>query len=93
MNKTENPRKALGKGLNVLLAARTQAPPMPLPPSAATADGRANDHCGDRFRSTRTRFSPDAVFSRIALLNWRNPFAPTALCSPWLSGRREPGTS
>jgi ParB family chromosome partitioning protein len=29
MNKTENPRKVLGKGLNALLASRTQAPPTP----------------------------------------------------------------
>ncbi len=35
MNKTENPRKVLGKGLNALLSARTQAPPPP-PPVAAT---------------------------------------------------------
>jgi ParB family chromosome partitioning protein len=29
MNRTENPRKVLGKGLNALLATRTQAPPAP----------------------------------------------------------------
>jgi ParB family transcriptional regulator, chromosome partitioning protein len=31
MNKTENPRKVLGKGLHALLAARTQAPAVALP--------------------------------------------------------------
>jgi ParB family chromosome partitioning protein len=33
MNKTDNPRKVLGKGLNALLTNRTQAPPPP-PPAA-----------------------------------------------------------
>jgi ParB family chromosome partitioning protein len=35
MNKSENPRKVLGKGLNALLSTRTQAPPaVPSPPAA-----------------------------------------------------------
>jgi len=34
MNKTENPRKVLGKGLNALLATRTQAPAAPVPSPA-----------------------------------------------------------
>jgi ParB family transcriptional regulator, chromosome partitioning protein len=33
MNKAENPRKVLGKGLNALLSNRTQAPPPPLRPA------------------------------------------------------------
>ena len=32
MNRTENPRKVLGKGLNALLSTRTQAPAAPAPP-------------------------------------------------------------
>ncbi len=42
MNRTENPRKVLGKGLNALLSTRTQAPPAPQhtppPPPAKPAD-------------------------------------------------------
>jgi ParB family chromosome partitioning protein len=34
MNRTENPRKVLGKGLNALLSTRTQAPPVPAAPEA-----------------------------------------------------------
>ena len=40
MNKTENPRKALGKGLGALLPTRTQAPPPAAP--AARCDRRAS---------------------------------------------------
>src|SRR5436305_15081210 len=37
MNRTENPRKVLGKGLNALLSARTQAPPpAPIEPAQPT---------------------------------------------------------
>jgi ParB family chromosome partitioning protein len=37
MNRTENPRKVLGKGLNALLSSRTQAPPPePVPPAQPT---------------------------------------------------------
>jgi ParB family chromosome partitioning protein len=35
MNRTENPRKVLGKGLNALLSTRTQAPAVPEPPELA----------------------------------------------------------
>jgi ParB family chromosome partitioning protein len=35
MNRTENPRKVLGKGLNALLSTRTQAPTAPEPPETA----------------------------------------------------------
>jgi ParB family transcriptional regulator, chromosome partitioning protein len=38
MNKTENPRKVLGKGLNALLATRTQAPAAIAPETPASAD-------------------------------------------------------
>jgi ParB family transcriptional regulator, chromosome partitioning protein len=38
MNKTDNPRKVLGKGLNALLATRTQAPAPAAPETAASAD-------------------------------------------------------
>jgi ParB family transcriptional regulator, chromosome partitioning protein len=38
MNKTENPRKVLGKGLNALLATRTQAPAPTAPETPASAD-------------------------------------------------------
>jgi len=40
MNKTDNPRKVLGKGLNALLATRTQAPPTApaAPETPASAD-------------------------------------------------------
>jgi ParB family transcriptional regulator, chromosome partitioning protein len=41
MNKTENPRKVLGKGLHALLAARTQAPPVALPEIQTTATDQA----------------------------------------------------
>lgn len=41
MNRTENPRKVLGKGLNALLSTRTQAPPPP--PHAAPAEPRPHD--------------------------------------------------
>src|SRR5689334_13049575 len=37
MNKTENPRKALGRGMNTLLGSRTQAPP-PAPVAPEVAD-------------------------------------------------------
>jgi ParB family transcriptional regulator, chromosome partitioning protein len=38
MNKTDNPRKVLGKGLNALLATRTQAPAPAAPETPASAD-------------------------------------------------------
>ena len=38
MNKTENPRKVLGKGLHALLATRTQAPPAAPPPAGPAPD-------------------------------------------------------
>jgi ParB family transcriptional regulator, chromosome partitioning protein len=41
MNKTENPRKVLGKGLHALLATRTQAPPVAPPPPPAPATDQA----------------------------------------------------
>jgi ParB family transcriptional regulator, chromosome partitioning protein len=43
MNRTENPRKVLGKGLNALLAARTQAPPPAQPPATAPEAPRSED--------------------------------------------------
>jgi len=39
MNKTENPRKALGRGMNTLLGSRTQAPPS-APVAVEAADAR-----------------------------------------------------
>jgi ParB family transcriptional regulator, chromosome partitioning protein len=42
MNRTENPRKALGKGLNALLATRTQAPAPEAPP--VTPQSPAAEH-------------------------------------------------
>ncbi len=41
MNKTENPRKVLGKGLHALLATRTQAPPVPQPEIQSQAADQA----------------------------------------------------
>ena len=41
MNKTENPRKALGKGLGALLSHRTQAPPDRAPAPADRIDYQA----------------------------------------------------
>jgi ParB family chromosome partitioning protein len=38
MNRTENPRKVLGKGLNALLSTRTQAQTAALPPPVETAE-------------------------------------------------------
>ncbi len=39
MNKVDNPRKALGKGLNALLQTRTQAPPAPQPAEYSESPG------------------------------------------------------
>ena len=39
MNKVDNPRKALGKGLNALLQTRTQAPPAPPPAEYSESPG------------------------------------------------------
>lgn len=43
MNRTENPRKVLGKGLNALLATRTQAPAAPPAPPADPQSTKPED--------------------------------------------------
>ena len=82
MNRTENPRKALGKGLNALLSTRTQAqaPSAPAPVEPAEP---ADAQLVRSTRSTRIRCSRGASSKRRAWRNWRNRFRRTASCSRW----------